>query len=90
MEHDTHSIVLSRPQRRESLCVDGQRICGVAGLALHHLELSDVGDVFDRRGLAQASEKAREGLAILELAGRTRRLADDESTGHSTKRFVSH
>jgi hypothetical protein len=88
VEHDAHSIVLIRAQRRESLCADRPGIRGVASFAPYHLELSDVGDVLNRRATAQTSEKAREHLAVMKQRGRTRRLADDESAGHGTKRLT--
>src|SRR5262245_15472263 len=48
--------------RRELLHADRPRIAGATGLAAGHLELRDVRHVFDRRGIAAASEKARERL----------------------------
>lgn len=88
VEHEAPPLVHFGPQRRDSLCADRQGIRGVVSLAPGHLELSDVGDVFNRCGIAQASKKARKGLTVVQQSGGTWRFADDESTGHGTKRLI--
>src|SRR5262245_12092849 len=61
---------------------------GVAGFALRHLEFGDIRDVFNRRGVALASEKAREHLPALKTSHNASSFAHDESTSHRNERLM--
>src|SRR5262245_21305804 len=60
-----------------------------ASFNLRHLELRDIGHVFDRCSLAQASQEARESLAVMHQARGPRRLVRNETASHETKRLIA-
>ncbi len=90
MQHDADVTAPFDPRRGNSLCVNWQRRRRMIRFAPRQLELGNIGDVFDRCALAQASEKTWKGLAITEQAGRARRLAGDEPVSHRPKRFIAN
>src|SRR5262249_39273970 len=75
-------------ERLKKLLADPHGSHGVAGFALRHLELGDIRDVFNRRSVALASEKAREHLPVLQPGHNGRSFAHDESMSHRNERLM--
>jgi hypothetical protein len=82
----TESIGL---QRRQGQCGMRSKAWGVPGFVPEHLELGDVGDVLDTRGIAQASNKLGELVAKSVGDRAAWRMAEDEATRDDTKRQLT-
>src|SRR5262249_48134569 len=73
-------------QRWKGMGVDRQGIGGVLGFASRPLKLRDVRDIFDRCGVAPASEKPRKQLPVGK-SGRS--FGSNELTRHRVERLIS-
>src|SRR3954468_8719091 len=90
MEREPQSVELCCPQRRQDFCGKRAEISGVAGPVESYLQFGDVGDILDRRGVALASEEARQILTVTERNWNVWRLAADEATCNIGKGVESY